>query len=176
MNDTRDTRTVDDAVDPGRPSAEAGESAQRDVQAQPGRSDPGATPGPARLSTADISESGRQGATHPSSGGSTEAVAAAQPQQADDQRTYPPLFDEGAAAKLRDRWLDVQTGFVDEPRSAVEQADTLVAEVMKRLAEGFATERRALEGQWSRGDDVSTEDLRIALRRYRSFFDRLLSV
>jgi len=70
----------------------------------------------------------------------------------------------------------VQTGFVDEPRAAVEQADALVAEVMKRLADSFATERQALEQQWSRGDDVSTEELRLALRRYRSFFDRLLSV
>ena len=70
----------------------------------------------------------------------------------------------------------MQTGFVDEPRAAVEQADALVAEVMKRLADSFATERQALEQQWSRGDDVSTEELRLALRRYRSFFDRLLSV
>jgi hypothetical protein len=58
----------------------------------------------------------------------------------------------------------------------VEQADALVAEVIKRLADSFAAERSKLEGQWGRGDDVSTEDLRIALRRYRSFFDRLLSV
>ena len=87
-----------------------------------------------------------------------------------------PLFSADAAADLRDRWTDVQAGFVDEPRSAVERADTLVAEVMKRLAESFATEREALERQWSKGDDASTEDLRIALRRYRSFFDRLLSI
>jgi hypothetical protein len=82
-------------------------------------------------------------------------------------------FDAG---ELRERWTDVQAGFVDEPKSAVEQADALVAEVMKRLADSFATERQALEQQWSRGDDASTEDLRVALRRYRSFFDRLLSI
>jgi hypothetical protein len=58
----------------------------------------------------------------------------------------------------------------------VEQADELVASAMKRLAEVFASERSALEGQWDRGDDVSTEDLRIALQRYRAFFDRLLSI
>jgi hypothetical protein len=87
-----------------------------------------------------------------------------------------PLFDETATGQLRDRWSDVQTGFVDEPRSAVEHADALVAEVMQRLAKGFATERQHLEEQWSRGDDVSTEDLRLALQRYRSFFDRLLSI
>ena len=65
---------------------------------------------------------------------------------------------------------------MDEPRSAVEQADGLVAEMMKRLAQVFADERGKLEEQWSRGDDISTEDLRQALRRYRSFMDRLLSV
>jgi len=66
--------------------------------------------------------------------------------------------------------------FVDEPRRAVEQADNLVAVTMKRLAEMFAEERARLEGQWDRGDNVSTEDLRLALRRYRSFFGRLLSM
>jgi len=87
-----------------------------------------------------------------------------------------PLFPTGEAEGFRTRWTDVQTGFVDEPRSAVEQADTLVAEMMKRLATVFAEERANLEEQWSRGDDISTEDLRQALRRYRSFFDRLLQV
>ena len=74
------------------------------------------------------------------------------------------------------RWDTIQTSFVDEPRQSVEQADGLVAEVMQRLAQIFSEERGKLEGQWSRGDDVSTEDLRIALRRYRSFFARLLSM
>jgi hypothetical protein len=77
---------------------------------------------------------------------------------------------------FRSRWDMIQTSFVDEPRQSVEQADGLVAEVMQRLAEMFADERGKLEGQWNRGDDVSTEDLRLALRRYRSFFDRLLSM
>jgi hypothetical protein len=93
-----------------------------------------------------------------------------------DEPDATPLFDDAVTGELRDRWTDVQTAFVDEPRSAVEQADALVADVMKRLATGFADERRTLEGQWTRGDDVSTEDLRLALQRYRSFFDRLLSV
>jgi len=78
--------------------------------------------------------------------------------------------------QFRTRWNEIQTGFVDEPRRAVEQADGLVAELMKRLAEGFATERAPLEKHWHEGSDVSTEDLRQALQRYRSFFDRLLSV
>jgi hypothetical protein len=87
-----------------------------------------------------------------------------------------PLFPSGEAETFRGRWVEVQTGFVDEPRRAVEQADSLVAEMMKRLATVFADERGKLEEQWSRGDDIGTEDLRQALRRYRSFFDRLLSV
>jgi hypothetical protein len=86
-----------------------------------------------------------------------------------------PLLPSDATSDLRSRWDSVQTGFVDEPRRAVEQADSLVAEVMKRLAETFANERSGLEQQWDRGDEVSTEDLRIAMQRYRSFFDRLLS-
>ncbi len=87
-----------------------------------------------------------------------------------------PLFPEGELEGLRSRWSDVQTAFVDEPRNAVEKADGLVAAAMKRLAEVFAEERSKLEQQWDRGDNVSTEDLRLALQRYRSFFQRLLSV
>ena len=87
-----------------------------------------------------------------------------------------PLFPSDELQELRNRWSGVQTAFVDEPRSAVEQADGLVAAAMKRLAEVFAQERSKLEQQWDRGDNVSTEDLRIALQRYRSFFQRLLSV
>jgi len=87
-----------------------------------------------------------------------------------------PLFPENEAGELRRRWDSVQASFVDEPRRAVEQADELVANAMKRLAETFANERAALESQWDRGDSVSTEDLRLALQRYRSFFGRLLAV
>ena len=85
-----------------------------------------------------------------------------------------PLFSDSDINDLRNRWSNVQTGFVDEPRHALEEADKLVAAVMQRLAEGFANERSNLEKAWDRGDNVSTEDLRVALRRYRSFFDRLL--
>ena len=87
-----------------------------------------------------------------------------------------PLFADEELTGYRTRWSGIQTGFVDEPRRAVEEADTLVAELMKRLADSFAEERRALEAHWERSDNVSTEDLRIAMRRYRSFFERLLSI
>jgi hypothetical protein len=87
-----------------------------------------------------------------------------------------PLFDEHESNDLRMRWQEVQGKFVDDPQASVKQADELVADSIKRLAETFAGERANLEGAWSRGGDVSTEDLRQALRRYRSFFDRLLTI
>jgi hypothetical protein len=96
--------------------------------------------------------------------------------QVDERNNATPLFETGEAESLRTRWMSIQTQFVDEPRRSVEQADELVASAMKRLAEIFANERETLEQNWDRGDDVSTEDLRVALQRYRSFFDRLLSV
>ena len=87
----------------------------------------------------------------------------------------PELLPRDENTEFQSRWETIQTGFVDEPRQTVEQADELVAHVMQRLAEGFAAERERLEQQWGRGEDVSTEDLRIALQRYRGFFQRLLS-
>jgi hypothetical protein len=87
-----------------------------------------------------------------------------------------PLFSESEMGDFRSQWSKVQTGFVDEPRRTVEDADKLVAAVMQRLTEGFANERSGLEKQWDGGDNVSTEDLRVALQRYRSFFDRLLKL
>ena len=87
-----------------------------------------------------------------------------------------PLFSNEAVQGYRSRWNSLQTGFVDEPRRAVEEADELVAQVIKELAETFSDERKKLEGQWDRGDKVSTEDLRLVLQRYRSFFERFLSV
>lgn len=90
---------------------------------------------------------------------------------AEDRR----LLEDDATSDVQTRWREIQGSFVDEPRRAVEDADALVADLMQRLADGFAQERSRLESQWDRGDEVSTEDLRVALQRYRSFFDRLLS-
>ena len=115
-----------------------------------------------RLSTADLAAGADTGAA----GGRDDAAAA-------DERQ--PLFEAGDAERYRERWREIQAAFVDEPRRAVEDADALVAELMQRLAETFANERAQLERQWDREGDVSTEDLRVGLQRYRSFFDRLLS-
>ena len=85
------------------------------------------------------------------------------------------LLPTDQAGQYTTRWEKIQAGFVDEPRESVEEADALVADLMQRLASSFSEERKHLESQWDRGDDVSTEDLRVALTRYRSFFERLLS-
>jgi hypothetical protein len=86
------------------------------------------------------------------------------------------LFEPGQLDEFNGRWTEIQAGFVDEPRRAVQQADTLVSDVISRIADSFSRERTQLEQQWDRGGDVSTEDLRQALQRYRSFFSRLLSL
>lgn len=90
--------------------------------------------------------------------------------------TGTPLLSSDVAERLRSRWTDVQAGFVDEPRRAVEEADALVAEAIQQLAQSFSGARASLERDWSRGEDVSTEDLRKTLQRYRAFFGRLLQI
>src|SRR5215218_8600180 len=87
-----------------------------------------------------------------------------------------PLFPEERATEPRERWHALQAQFVDDPRDTVAEADSLVAELLQELARGFSDARSSLEGQWSAGGDVSTEDLRLSLQRYRSFFERLLAV
>jgi hypothetical protein len=145
-------------------------------------------PTPSRgLSTADLAgtQPSREDVT-PSTGQPSDVTPMTRPGQdirpVGDEHTamehdeYPAMFKQEETERFRSRWTDIQAGFVDEPRHAVEQADGLVADTIKRLAEVFADERGHLEEQWSRGEDVSTEDLRLGLQRYRSFFDRLLSV
>jgi hypothetical protein len=160
-------------------------------------------PDDARLSTADLAQAGERAkeqrateptapvrpapATPPPRPPADRDVTAAQQARviadnhaartpASDHERPTPLFGGTESEEFRHRWQDIQTGFVDEPRQAVERADALVAAAIKRLAEIFAQERGTLEQQWAKGSDVSTEDLRVALRRYRGFFDRLLSV
>jgi len=87
-----------------------------------------------------------------------------------------PLFLPDVDKDFRSRWDVVQRSFVDDPRQAVRQGDELVAQVMKSLAETFSNERVKLEAQLDQTNEASTENLRIALRRYRSFFERLLSL
>lgn len=90
-----------------------------------------------------------------------------------DERTS--LLARDRADGYRSRWEEIQARFVDRPRESVEEADRLVVEVVQQLQASFTSERDRLESQWREGSDVSTEDLRVALQRYRSFFDRLLA-
>jgi hypothetical protein len=105
-----------------------------------------------------------------SSGRHTES-----PAQSTDSGTDESLFGD-LLSGLQSRWDDVQASFVDDPRQCVQKADRLVSDVVDRLTAGFAQARSRLEEQWARGEDASTEDLRQALKRYREFFHRLLSV
>lgn len=130
----------------------------------------------AGLTTADLAGSRPDRGDPPSEAPSFGAAGPVEVRPQREALAPTPLFPADETGALRGRWDEIQAGFVDEPRRAVEQADSLVAGAMKRLAETFAQERANLEGQWDRGDDVSTEDLRLALQRYRSFFGRLLSI
>jgi hypothetical protein len=125
------------------------------------------------ITTADLAKGKRP---EPAEGRGPQAVGNERMAAEGSRADGTPLFPSNELNDLRTRWKEIQTAFVDEPRKAVEQADGLVASAMKRLAEVFAQERSGLEQQWDRGDSVSTEDLRVALQRYRTFFDRLLSV
>ena len=103
---------------------------------------------------------------------SVEATAAA----AESTDGEGELFSASERDELEEKWNDIQARFVDEPRGSVEEANALVSDLMDRLVSSFSEQRDRLEEQWDRGDDVSTEDLRIVLMRYRSFFGRLLEV
>jgi hypothetical protein len=121
-------------------------------------------PGPSRSAVLENDEPARDAAFAENTGGAKMV------------REQTALFPDKECHDFRSRWDEIQIHFVDDPKKAVEQADNLVAETMKRLAEIFSDERTNMETQWSRGENVSTEDLRQSLQRYRSFFNRLLLV
>lgn len=122
--------------------------------------------GDQNLSTADLASASAKPAAE-------DSRADAAPDRSGGDVEAPPLIDEDKVTGFRDRWQNVQTGFVDDPKQAVHQADELVAAVISALATTFAEHKSELEGQWRQGEPA-TEELRIALRRYRSFFDQLL--
>jgi hypothetical protein len=104
-----------------------------------------------------------------------DRALAREDEQRDGDAALEPLLGAEDTESFRARWHELQARFVDEPQQVVESADALVAELMQQLARTFAAEREGLEAQWSRGGEASTEDLRVALQRYRSFFERLLA-
>jgi hypothetical protein len=173
-DDTNDTAETQPEVPtfPGEGTTLAGESAERkDVQAESGP--------PAEDAEADSSHAAEDAkadagpppeATADESG--TRDEARGSDARAEDE--IPQLLTEEDEEGFRARWQEVQSKFVDDPRDAVHTADALVADVMQRLAATFADHKQELEGQWNRGEQADTEDLRLALRHYRSFFNRLL--
>jgi hypothetical protein len=86
------------------------------------------------------------------------------------------LFDKNATEKFHARWLVIQSKFVDDPKVSVKEADDLVEDVIQNITQSFADRRSSMEKGWNSGGQISTEDLRIALKQYRSFFERLLSL
>ena len=151
--------TTEDTVEPGSPPPVTGgtEKAPAD-RAETARTkpttaqSPGTKPPPARTVETDPSTAGT------------------------DLSTEESLFGNDKLSDLRSRWDHVQSGFVDDPRESVQQADGLVSDVVDQLTAGFSEARSRLEAQWARGEEASTEDLRLALKRYREFFERLLAV
>jgi hypothetical protein len=113
------------------------------------------------------------GATTDSATDATTGSASRAPRQ-DNAEEGSALFADDDSERFRGRWHDVQSGFVDDPKQAVQDADALVAELMQTLASTFADRKHSLEGQWQQGGEAETEDLRLALRGYRSFFDQML--
>lgn len=122
----------------------------------------------------------------PTSAPPPAAVGANQGQVASEGRSSAPaegessteqvLFGDNDLADLRARWAGVQATFVDDPKDCVQKADVLVSHLVDRLTKGFADARSRLEEQWARGEQASTEDLRLALMHYRDLFERLLAV
>ena len=127
------------------------------------------------LTTADLVASANKPLT-PSNDRPVTVVNTDAKQSLKEESTLAPLFTDEAAKAFRSRWDDVQRGFVDDPQEAVQAGDELVAQVIKSLAESFYEQRSALDGELNQADQSSTENLRLALRRYRSFFERLLAV
>jgi len=172
-----DVREPDGTGVPGAESADfrepaAGESYDDESRADESRADEGDH----SLSTADLASASAQPAgsrTDTDTDTDTEADRDTRPAESGGDIEAPPLIDEEKITGFRDRWQNVQTGFVDDPKQAVHQADELVAAVISALATTFAEHKSELEGQWRQGEPA-TEELRIALRRYRSFFDQLL--
>ncbi|MFE9623625.1 hypothetical protein [Streptomyces sp. NPDC006527] len=162
--------STDDLAQPrDRSGQESVADTQTEVPTFPGEStETPSTPAEGATGKADL---GAQGETAGADAGTSEKAAAPSSDAEDEAiQLLTPQDQEG----FRTRWREVQDRFLDDPRGAVHTADALVADVMQRLAATFADHKQELEGQWNRGEQANTEDLRLALRHYRSFFNRLL--
>jgi hypothetical protein len=165
LGDTRRDATMGEVQQGDAMRPVGGETTTDDVR----RTGQGAADAEPPLSTDQIANPGAAQDAAPRTGaGTTESDGAGSgPAQ---------LLDPADREAMTGRWRDIQADFVDQPQKAMKDADALVAGLMQQLAQMFSQERSQLEAQWSRGDQVSTEDLRVSLQRYRAFFERLLSV
>ncbi|MFF9867324.1 hypothetical protein ACF1G0_18195 [Streptomyces sp. NPDC013953] len=194
----RDTGTDEDTA-MTEPGPETGRGAAPEPEPEPGpepkrgpepESGPEPEPGPGLWSGAEPDVPTFPGDSTPTATGgepvTTGGSATAEPadpagktepgrQEDAPQDDAPQLLAAADQDRFRESWQSIQNEFVDDPREAVHKADALVADVMQQLASNFASHKKELEGQWSRGEEANTEDLRMALRRYRSFFNRLLT-
>jgi hypothetical protein len=131
-----------------------------------------------RESNVDVVDTRLPEETQPRSTGTSRPVESARTTTSASEQTenYAPLFEDKRAEEFRNQWLEIQSRFVDDPSVAVKEADELVSQIIQNVTRMFANERTSLENQWNSGDKISTEELRVALRRYRSFFNRLLTL
>jgi hypothetical protein len=120
-----------------------------------------------------LSDEGAASSTQRTGSSTQRMESSAQPSESSTEEL---LFAADELSGLRSRWDEVQSGFVDDPRESVQKADGLVSDVIDQLTTGFSEVRSRLEKRWARGEEASTEDLRLALKRYRAFFERLLAV
>ncbi|MGW4319598.1 hypothetical protein ACWEMW_10425 [Streptomyces sp. NPDC004684] len=137
-----------------------------------GTTAPGTAPGAGTAGAPTVPAATTGTATATGLSGTADPAGAKPVEGGDDE--IPRLLDALDEQGFRDRWRETQSKFVDDPREAVHSADTLVADVIRTLTTTFAQQKQELEGQWSQGERTDTEELRRALRRYRSFFNRLL--
>ena len=176
-----ESQTADEGTPPVSERAEPAVSADASTaSAEP--SLPSSAPSPAveeeqnqsPSSVAPADPSTASGGAAPS--GEARAVSAEHSSVERESSTEEVLFADDELAELRGRWAAVQAAFVDDPKECVQKADVLVTDLVEQLTTGFADARSRLEQQWARGEQASTEDLRVALMHYREFFDRLLAV
>jgi hypothetical protein len=182
-----DERTETDPIDSDRTDADRVESERADADPTDSNrvTTVDETARPADTTLAGQREPGRDTALtgHRGPGQDTAIVGQREPghdtpatgQRESGHAAADVLFDEADAARFRGRWREVQAGFVDDPKRAVQDADVLVAELMQSLASAFSERKHLLEDQWREGTSAETEDLRLALRGYRSFLDQLLA-
>jgi hypothetical protein len=158
-------------------SAQAAQSVREDERGTEKETQAGGEHTTSGIRQGNSGEAGRGGRTESDPPGlqPPAQATAERPSEPGSREEQAPLFASEDVVRFRQRWETLQAGFIDQPRDMVEQADDLVSELMNQLTAGFNYKRSNLEAQWEHGDEVSTEELRVALTRYRSFFNRLLS-